>query len=56
MKYLMLAFPLFLIGCDGNKASGIQCINGVLYTQVGIVGTIYEPTKIQCIDIKAQEK
>ena len=51
MKYLFLIFPLFLVACDGNKASGVSCIDGVLYIQVGIVGTIYEPTKQKCVDI-----
>lgn len=56
MKKLLLFIPaLFLVACDGNKASGVACIDGILYIQVGLVGSIYEPTKQKCIDIKSAE-
>jgi hypothetical protein len=51
MKYLFLILPLFLVACDGNKVNGIDCIDGVLYIQVGVVGTVYKPTETKCIDI-----
>jgi hypothetical protein len=51
MKYLFLIFPFFLVACDGNKATGVECIDGVLYVQVGIVGSVYKPTETKCVDI-----
>lgn len=56
MKKLLLLIPtLLLVACENNPTT--VCKNGVLYFQVGVVGSVYRITDpiITCIDIKSAE-
>lgn len=54
MKKLLLLIPaIFLMACENNPTT--VCKNEVLYTQIGVTGSVYRKTDpiITCIDINA---